>query len=786
MKRLTSLGNGLKGLSAFSASVMIAASFGVAACDQQEEMTDDAGVDPELGVNFDELGTPITNCTQAGTSEFNPTTKVLTISVPTGVDAVISAVGGKLKFNGIQCVTASNFTPANLASTELTTTNVNRINVTAVDQSKVVVDMLPGAFGNVFAGTGGIVITGTTANLSVGVRGTAQANLVKMAEASSAYYLELSGDTRADMKIVPANGQFPAISLALGDGADTFSAQGQNSLTITALGSGTLTDVSGSQALTVFGGGGNDTLKGGLGNDTLNGGDGNDLFLTNASTAVANTEDGNDTYMGGSGSDTVDYSGRTEVVTASVGPSNANVVIKGINIFNTTVTAASTSVLTYTFQGGSAQTVNFSTTVDTVGATAILAALNADFGSDAVASVNDRGELIVTSGQTGAFTIAASSIGTTLFGGAITRNGVADLNVEADDGIASEGDDIRSDVENLTGGAGADVLTGSSSPNLINGGAGADNISGGVGGTCTGNGSDTDTLNGGDGNDIFQMGFTANCSDVLDGGAGDDRADYQLRSVAVNVNLNGTADDGDTSVPETDNVKTTVEGVFGGEGNDTITGGTANDDLHGGIGDDTIVGGAGADTIVGGLGIDSLLGGAGEDFFNEKLALDTGYLKATNLAGAGADVINGGADLDKSDFSRAAAMTITLCQSTNLTGSGAGTGTCSTDTAGSDSPDGDDLTNIEYFVGGDGADTITGSAVDDIIEGGAGADTILGGTGNDTLYGEADNDKLDGEAGDDTLDGAGGATTGNTLIGGDGDDLCTLGFGGTRDSTCEI
>ena len=222
-----------------------------------------------------------------------------------------------------------------------------------------------------------------------------------------------------------------------------------------------------------------------------------------------------------------------------------------------------------------------------------------------------------------------------------------------------------------------------------------------------------------------------------------------------------------------------IAGVFGGEGDDTLTGSTANDDLHGGLGNDILIGGTGADSLTGGLGTDSLLGGAGEDFFNEKLLLDPGYLKATNLAGAGSDTINGGADLDKTDFSRAAAMTVTLCSATSQTAPGA----CNGDPA-NDSPDNDDLTNVEYFVGGDGADTITGSAVDDIIEGGIGADTILGGAGNDTLYGEAGDDKLDGEDGDDTLDGAAG--TGNTLIGGNGDDLCTLGGGGVRDSTCEI
>jgi Ca2+-binding RTX toxin-like protein len=142
-------------------------------------------------------------------------------------------------------------------------------------------------------------------------------------------------------------------------------------------------------------------------------------------------------------------------------------------------------------------------------------------------------------------------------------------------------------------------------------------------------------------------------------------------------------------------------------------------------------------------------------------------------------LLNGGADQDKGDFARTAAMTVTLCASANVTGAGA----CLGDTPNNDTADGDDITNVEYFVGGADADTITGSSADDLIEGGGGADTILGGTGNDTLYGEAGNDLLDGEAGDDTLDGAAGT---NTTVGGAGDDLCTLGGGGVRDASCEI
>jgi len=782
MKRLTSLGNGLKGLSKISAGLMIAASFGATACDE-EMQRDDSGVDPELGVNFDELGTPVDDCTQASTTantgDFNATTKVLKVSIPDEVDAVVSVVNGKLKINGNQCQTDA-ATPV-----ELTSTNVNRLELTAAGTSKIVIDLLPGAFGNIFAGTGAILITGAdaTKTLSVGVRGTAQANLVKMSEvvgtvsAPQNYYLELSGDTRADVKIVPALTTFPVLNFALGDGADAFTAQGQSLTLPTGLGTGTQTDVEAGQAITVFGGAGNDTLKGGLGNDTLSGGDGNDLFQTNATTGSL-AVDGADTYIGGTGTDTVDYSGRSEAVNVSIAPTETNGWVKGVDIFNPAFSVPANEVLTYKVGAAANATVTFPGTA-TSGAADILTVLGGLVG--ATATVNDRGQLVITNDAAGAMAIIAGGAGTTLFGGAKANNGTTQLLVDADDGKASELDDVRGDVENVNGGSANDVLTGSASANLLNGGAGNDNIAGGIAGAlCTGATADTDSLNGGDGNDVFQMGFAANCSDILDGGAGTDIANYEMRSTVLTIDLDGAADDGDS---ENDNIKTTVEGVMGGSAGDSITGGTGNDDLHGGGGIDTITGGTGADSISGGPGADILLGGAGEDYFNEKLTHDSVYAGTAVLAGADGDVINGGADQDKGDFARAATMTVTLCSSTVLTGAGVCSGP--DDAANNDTQDSDDISNIEYFVGGSLADVISGSTADDIIEGGLGNDTISGGNGNDTLYGEGGNDSLLGGAGEDIIDGAAGV---NELFGGDGDgDVCTVGgAGSTKDAACEL
>ena len=78
------------------------------------------------------------------------------------------------------------------------------------------------------------------------------------------------------------------------------------------------------------------------------------------------------------------------------------------------------------------------------------------------------------------------------------------LNGLFDDGAAGEGDKVNSDVENLTGGRGADSLVGNGLANLLTGGAGKDSLSGLAG------------------NDTFQT--LDRLVDLLNGGTGTDRA----------------------------------------------------------------------------------------------------------------------------------------------------------------------------------------------------------------------------------------------------------------------
>ncbi len=91
-------------------------------------------------------------------------------------------------------------------------------------------------------------------------------------------------------------------------------------------------------------------------------------------------------------------------------------------------------------------------------------------------------------------------------------------------------------------------------------------------------------------------------------------------------------------------------------------------------------------------------------------------------------------------------------------------------------------TLIENLITGDGADTLTGNALDnalygmrgnDLLYGAAGADDLNGGAGDDKLYGGTERDRLHGDAGGDLLDGGAGD---DMLYGGTGNDTLAGGL----------
>lgn len=306
------------------------------------------------------------------------------------------------------------------------------------------------------------------------------------------------------------------------------------------------------------------------------------------------------------------------------------------------------------------------------------------------------------------------------------RTGVVTVTIgaTANDGESGETDDVQADCEGVTGGSGDDSLTGDSGDNVLRGGAGDDTLVGGTG---------DDTMYGDEGDDTFDEAAAASGADVMYGGAGTDVADYSARTNDLDISIDNIADDGEAG--ELDSVRTDVENIICGAGDDTVVGSSVANVITAGAGDDTVSGGAGDDTFVEGS------------------------------ATSGADSFNGGAGMDTVDYSaRTLALSITM------------DGTADDGEAS----EGDNIAlDMENVLCGAGADTVTGNDNDNVIEGGAGIDTIAGGAGNDTLYGEAGDDDLDGGDGDDILDGGAGT---NTLDCGAGDG--DVGFGGG--TNCEL
>jgi Ca2+-binding RTX toxin-like protein len=237
------------------------------------------------------------------------------------------------------------------------------------------------------------------------------------------------------------------------------------------------------------GGVGNDTLNGGLQDDTLNGGVGNDSFVESGVVPS-----GADTFNGGDGTDTVDYSSRTAVMTiimdgtAASGESGETDTVK-IDVENVI---------------GGAE-------VDTITGNASDNVIAGGLGADVLhgAAGNDvfSEGAVDTGGDTFDGGDGLDTVDYTARVAAITVT----IGAGADDGLASENDDVTSTVENVMGASGAYVntLTGDGGDNELTGGAGSDVLTGGLGNDILDGGSaGTDTLACGAGEDIAYGGGT--------------------------------------------------------------------------------------------------------------------------------------------------------------------------------------------------------------------------------------------------------------------------------------
>ena len=353
-----------------------------------------------------------------------------------------------------------------------------------------------------------------------------------------------------------------------------------------------------------------------------------------------------------------------------------------------------------------------------------------------------------------------------------------DLNVddpedpaEAEGGHA-EGDELYG-IENVTGSAHADKLTGDGKRNVLNGGKGDDwddpdtrAVEGGLfgegGNDLLLGGDGMDMLDGGDGLDDLWGGTG---DDVLAGGDGDDRPFMTGTTTVVpemSVPDTSAADAASNAVTGLDMVNLTdptppkaLEALYGM--------GITRAGLFGGSGDDTLMGGAGSDYHDGGAGVDTL------DFSYSGAVDTTGALAArigvrVNLS----DAMHPDANNDGTTDDPVAGVRIdTTGNGTNDTTIAAGgsdnqvaadvtTTDGNTDTSADTHAHMDIYVGIENVIGSDNNDVLIGNARPNELEGGRGRDILYGESGNDTLVagrggavGDGNRQVLDGGSGAD-------------------------------------
>jgi uncharacterized delta-60 repeat protein len=262
----------------------------------------------------------------------------------------------------------------------------------------------------------------------------------------------------------------------------------------------------------LYGNAGNDTLDGGTAADALFGGPGDDTLLADEmpedqfwpGTWV---EYFADFYSGGGGNDTIDYSARSRWY------DDLSVSLDGIANDGRKAFWDGYGTLPAEGDNVSADVENVIAGAgddDLVGSSAN----NRLVGGDGDDMLRGMGGDDVLDGGLGRDWLRGDAGTDTADFSSRTRGLQISLNGRFDDGEGSERDNVFTDVENVWGGSGGDVIVGSSRNNRLEGRGGNDMITGGGG---------SDRLYGGDGDDTLYAndGIT---DAVLDGGAGNDRA----------------------------------------------------------------------------------------------------------------------------------------------------------------------------------------------------------------------------------------------------------------------
>ncbi|WP_408586891.1 beta strand repeat-containing protein [Novosphingobium sp.] len=253
-------------------------------------------------------------------------------------------------------------------------------------------------------------------------------------------------------------------------------------------------------------------------------------------------------------------------------------------------TGTSDTIVDLPAYGGAGVTTNGTTGSDTITGTEFADVLNGLGGNDTLIGL--AGDDLLNGGVGDDKIDGGADNDTVTYSDALAGVRV-NLNLATAQNTLGGGLDTLTSIENVTGSAFADTLTGNAQSNILIGLDGNDTLNGGAG---------ADMLIGGLGNDTYTV---DNSADVVieRPGEGTDTvnasASFVLGTDIERLNLTGSA---------------ALDGT-GNASDNQINGNGAANHLLGLAGADTINAGNGADWIAGGLGADILTGGGGVDTF---------------------------------------------------------------------------------------------------------------------------------------------------------------------------
>ncbi|MDN3639935.1 calcium-binding protein [Simiduia curdlanivorans] len=509
----------------------------------------------------------------------------------------------------------------------------------------------------------------------------------------------------------------------------------------------------------IYGSQGNDRIIGGAGSDSLFGNDGDDVF------EIIGVDGGFDSVNGGAGIDQVIGSAGDDIFRFSKF-SNDNTVEQINGIGGQDFIEGSSSNNTLDFRAtelGNIAAIRGMAGNDTVYGSSANDIIEGGHGSDTLYGEAGDDVFVLTQDDAG-FNRYQGGEGNdivqgTPFDDAIYISVFSGSNtVEVIDGDGGNNQIIGSasnnvfdfsntqllSIASIEGAAGNDTITGSASDDIIIGGEGSDTLYGAAGNDrflLTAGDTGFNRYNGGEGVDrvegtpesdaIFISTFSGeNTVEIIDGGAGTN----WIRGSASNNVLN-------FSHTELLN----ISGIDGAEGNDTLYGSAADDLIVGGLGSDSLYGNGGNDTFViraEDTGFDRYSGGEGVDRLHGTDADDVFYIASFSGENT-VEIIDGIAGRDR------------------IVGSNANNVLDFSSTQ---------LININAIYGGEGNDTITGSASADTLYGGAGNDSLNGQAGDDIFYLSVDRSDT-GDLLDSGFDRYEGGEGFDKLIGTDEDDV---------------